>query len=277
MARAETGISLTLNIFCHPRGPWCGCCGIVCTAAGLLCSLAALPAQAIEIYGNEVAEAAVMAAGEREISAAAQASRPSGVLPGQVLAAESGAATLVQLTGAWGLGNGWQAAAEVVLMASCDGQTAVDGWRISAQRVLDLGEEAPLSLSAVVHASGDAHGAFAAELRPVIALQAGELVAALNPVLILASDGSSSVAPCAKLRWQPPRGFALDLEYYAGLGPMDDLDPGAAAQQALYAGLDVDVAGSAADPWRLRVAAGHPLQSAAADDWSFKAAMVRAF
>lgn len=278
MARAATATSRTSNTFCYRRAPGCGGCCLVCTAAGLLCSLATRPADAIEIYGNEVAEAAVMDAGDREISAAAQASRLSGVLPGRAPASDPGATTLMHLSGAWGLGHGWQAAAEVVLMASPGGPSGVGGWRISAQRVLDLGDEAPLSLSAVVNASGDAHGAFAAELRPVIAVQAGDMLAALNPVLILASDGSSSLEPCAKLRWQPPQGFALDLEYYAGLGPIDSpAVAGATTTQAVYAGLDVDVAGDADDPWQLRVAAGHPLQGGGGTDWSFKAAMVHAF
>lgn len=254
------------------------CIGPSCWALAFLCALTPRAAESLEIYGNEVAEAAVMAPEEREFAVAIRASHPTGTLPGPPLQSDSAAATLLQLSQGWGLGDGWQAAVELVVLRTCDGHAGLDAWKLSAQRSLDLGDDAPLSLSAAVALSGGADGGWAAELRPVLALQAGEVVAAFNPVVVLASDGSSSMEPCAKLQWQPPIGFALGVEYYAGLGPVDALSSVAQdAQQSVFAGLDMDVAGPSADPWLVHLAVGRPLDRSAAGDWSFKAALVHDF
>lgn len=258
-------------------GPLRRCLGLGCAAA-LGCSLAVGEACALEIYGNEVVEPAVLAVGDGEFAVATQTSRAQGSLPGSAPSGDRDAETRLQLAQVWGLGGGWQAAAEAVLFDAPGGAAGLDGWKLCVQHSVAADSDAPLSVSAVAALSGDRHGAWAAELRPVLALQAGDWRAALNPLVVLDSSGGSSVAPCAKLLWQPPRGVTLGLEYYAELGPLEALGAaGQALQQAVYAGLDADFAGAAAGPWHLSVAAGQVLGSAGAEDWRLKASLQAGF
>jgi hypothetical protein len=77
------------------------------------------------------------------------------------------------------------------------------------------------------------------EFRPIIAYARGRLFVAVNPIIGWALSGETHAAPdlepCAKVRVDTRPGFGAGVEYYAGLGRLDDILPGRLQEHFLYA------------------------------------------
>jgi hypothetical protein len=113
------------------------------------------------------------------------------------------------------------------------------------------------------------------EVRPILAWGRGRWFVAVNPILGWSLSGATSAAPalepCAKVQVAVARQVGVGLEYYAGLGRLDDLRPWSQQQHVLY------LVGDLLDgPLELNVGVGRGL-SAATDAWTFKAIFGKVF
>ena len=113
------------------------------------------------------------------------------------------------------------------------------------------------------------------ELRPILAYQRGRLFAAVNPIFGWALSGATSAAPdlepCAKLRADTGLGVGLGVEYYAGLGRLDDLPRFQDQEHFLY------LVGDLLDgPVEVNAGVGHGL-TAASDAWTLKVIVGKTF
>lgn len=125
---------------------------------------------------------------------------------------------------------------------------------------------------------------WANELRPIFGYKDGWLLASFNPIIGYAFTGDERMKPHfepALKGWiNTQRGFALGVEYYAGLGlfsrgfaPLREQEHLAlvAFDLAEPAGRDDD------DGWELNVAFGHGFGPATAQDWLLKTIVGKAF
>jgi hypothetical protein len=113
------------------------------------------------------------------------------------------------------------------------------------------------------------------ELRPILAYARGRWFVAVNPILGWTLSGPASAAPelepCAKLRLDTGRHVGLGVEYYAGLGRVDDLQPLARQEHFVY------LVGDLLDgPIELNLGVGHGLTEAS-DAWTIKVIVGRTF
>jgi hypothetical protein len=113
------------------------------------------------------------------------------------------------------------------------------------------------------------------ELRPIVAYGRGRWFAAVNPILGWALSGSTSAAPelepCAKVRFDAGHHVGIGLEYYAGLGRLNDILPAVQQEHFLY------LAGDLLDgPIELNLGVGRGLTEAS-DDWTIKMIVGKVF
>lgn len=110
----------------------------------------------------------------------------------------------------------------------------------------------------------------ALEVRPILGWRNPDWLVAFNPVLGFDRAGPTkgntpSFEPSLKAARTVARGVMAGLEYYAGLGPANDLLPRSQQEHSLYVALDVDRA-----PWVFNFGVGRGLTSAT-DRWTVKA------
>lgn len=125
---------------------------------------------------------------------------------------------------------------------------------------------------------------WANELRPILGVREGRFLFLVNPIVGYAFTGPERFQPHfepgAKAWIDTRKGFALGLEYYAGLGLFGH---GFAAfrEQEHLALLAFDLVGppgaSDDDDWELNVAFGRGFGPATAQDWLLKTIVGRAF
>jgi hypothetical protein len=113
------------------------------------------------------------------------------------------------------------------------------------------------------------------EVRPILGWGRGRWFVAVNPILGWALSGDLAAAPelepCAKVQLAVARQVGLGVEYYAGLGRVDDLLPWSRQQHVVY------LVGDLLDgPLELNVGVGRGL-TGATDDWTLKAIFGKAF
>jgi hypothetical protein len=113
------------------------------------------------------------------------------------------------------------------------------------------------------------------EFRPIVAVARGRWFAAINPILGWALSGDRHAAPelepCGKLRADTGLGFALGVEYYAGLGRLDELATFRDQQHFVY------LTGDLVDgPLDVNAGVGRGL-TPASDDWTVKVILGKAF
>lgn len=112
------------------------------------------------------------------------------------------------------------------------------------------------------------------EFRPIFAYGRGRWFVAVNPILGWELTGerhwAPALEPCGKVRFAVVERFGLGLEYYAGLGRLDEILPIADQEHFIY------LAGDLLDgPFELNVAVGRGLTDAS-DTWTVKAIVGKA-
>jgi hypothetical protein len=128
----------------------------------------------------------------------------------------------------------------------------------------------------------DAEG-WANELRPIFGYDDGHWLFDVNPIFGYALSGPEKfrpeLEPCAKAAWNTQRGFRLGLEYYSGLGLLNEgLTPRRLQEHMLYVVFDrANPAGNESDGWEVNVGLGRSLTDASPNTWSLKAIVGRAF
>lgn len=126
---------------------------------------------------------------------------------------------------------------------------------------------------------------WANEFRPIVAWDDGRWHFGVNPIFGYALSGPHAFEPefepCGKVAWNTQKGFALGVEYYAGLGLMSEGFSHLRQQDHLvFAVLDLaPPQGAAEDPhaWELNLAVGHGLTAATGTDWVVKSIVGRSF
>lgn len=135
-----------------------------------------------------------------------------------------------------------------------------------------------------VPAEIEEHG-WANEFRPIVAWTNGVWTAALNPIFGYALTGPDKFKPefepCGKVSWNTQRGFAVGVEYYAGLGLMSEgFSPVGQQEHLAFATFDLAAPKDAAEDkkaWELNAAIGHGLTSGTAQEWVVKTIVGKPF
>jgi hypothetical protein len=120
------------------------------------------------------------------------------------------------------------------------------------------------------------------EIRPVIGWRSKWIGLWLNPIIGWSLTGSDKLkpelAPAARVSVNTQRGFALGVEYYAGLGAFADLLPARQQSHLLFAAVDLaPPEGAAASPWSVNFGIGCGLTDATPQRFVLKAIVGRAF
>lgn len=120
------------------------------------------------------------------------------------------------------------------------------------------------------------------ELRPIVAWSDGRILLDVNPILGFNLSGGDDFRlapePCAKFSYDTRLGFALGLEYYAGLGFLNAVPALRDQEHLLFAAFDlVPAPGQPASPWELNVGLGAGLTPATGQHFLIKAIFGRTF
>jgi hypothetical protein len=107
------------------------------------------------------------------------------------------------------------------------------------------------------------------ELRPIAGYRGKDWLLAANPILGWAlsgpaHDGKPEFSPAVKIARNVAQGMAFGVEYYAGLGKINNILPHAEQSHTLYFALDYD-----RKPWVFNVGIGRGLNGAT-DRWTLK-------
>jgi hypothetical protein len=81
------------------------------------------------------------------------------------------------------------------------------------------------------------------EIRPIIGLRKGDYEFIVNPIVDAGfkSDGQATLAPCARFAYKLKEDLSVGVEYYTGLGPVDNLLPFEEEQHNIYGVVDFKV------------------------------------
>jgi hypothetical protein len=113
------------------------------------------------------------------------------------------------------------------------------------------------------------------EVRPILAVAHGRWFAAVNPIfgwsLSAPARASPELEPCAKVQFDTRHHLGLGVEYYSGLGYLDELPGWRGQQHLLFA-----VADLLDGPLELNAGLGRGL-TAASDGWIVKLIVGKAF
>jgi hypothetical protein len=179
-----------------------------------------------------------------------------------------------------GLREWWELGAYLQLAtAPSRSEAHFGGWKLRTKFVIPQRHTGPftLGLNMEVGRGVAALGSneYDTELRPILAWGRGPWFAAVNPILGWALSGSRSAVPelepCAKLRFDTGHRVGVGLEYYAGLGRVNDLLPLQQQQHFVY------LVGDLLDgPVELNVGLGRGLTDAS-DAWTIKMIVGRTF
>jgi hypothetical protein len=120
---------------------------------------------------------------------------------------------------------------------------------------------------------------WANEFRPIVGYENGYVLFDINPIFGYALTGDEALKPhfepAAKAAINTQQGFALGLEYYAGLGLLSSgFLPRSEQEHLLFAVFDLAQPAQApepeADPWELNIALGRSLTDATDREWIAK-------
>ena len=84
------------------------------------------------------------------------------------------------------------------------------------------------------------------KLRPILGYRDPQWLVAFNPILDVAISGDShepQFSPCLKIARSIAQGYALGIEHYADMGPLDHIG-GKQQGHSLYAALDISKGGA---------------------------------
>lgn len=277
-------------VCCEYRRWGRACCGLVlgaCLAAN--CPLQRIAsAYAAPLSTLDVAEADVVAPRQWQLEAQSLCLLDSMSLPGQNFGTDPRGSTRLSVSVAQGLptfsaqtdndahAGAWQLGAEIQAVAQAVGPAAVGAWKATTRVAVVEPGAGPGEVSLAGELARVA-GSWGAELRPILVWHSDKWTAALNPVVVWTEGAAPSLEPCGKLQWRSERGYALGLEYYAGLGPLGDLSTGAQTQ-AFLASVDVTWGSPTEElPWSGHLLLAEPVGAAAAGDWAVKAAVSKQF
>ena len=124
---------------------------------------------------------------------------------------------------------------------------------------------------------------WANEIRPILGWSDGVWMLAVNPILGYALTGTErfkpEFEPCGKLSWNTQQGFAVGVEYYAGLGLLaEGFAPLGQQEHLIFAVFDLaSPTGQPDARWEFNAAIGHGLTSGTAQEWVVKTIVGRAF
>jgi hypothetical protein len=174
----------------------------------------------------------------------------------------------------------WEVGAYLQLVAAPgEGEAHFGGFKLRSKFVVPRAYTGPfviglnLELGRGAAVVGD--GIWGTEVRPILVWTPGRWLFAFNPILGWAVTGerhaSPDFEPAAKLRWDTGRGFGVGAEYYAGLGLLGDLLPGAQQEHTAY--VVMDLLDSA---FELNAGVGRGLTDAT-NAWTVKVILGRAF
>ena len=117
---------------------------------------------------------------------------------------------------------------------------------------------------------------YAVELRPIVGYRGRDWLLVANPVLGWDltgpdHDGKPDFSPQAKVARNVAQGVALGVEYYAGLGKVNNILPHAQQSHTLYFALDYEL-----KSWAINFAVGRGL-NVATDRWTLKSIIALPF
>jgi hypothetical protein len=81
------------------------------------------------------------------------------------------------------------------------------------------------------------------EIRPIIGLRKGDYEFIINPIVDVGfgENGGATLAPAARLARKFGKNLSLGVEYYTGLGPIQDIVPFNEQQHNIYAVADFKI------------------------------------
>jgi hypothetical protein len=127
------------------------------------------------------------------------------------------------------------------------------------------------------------HG-WANEFRPILGYDNGWVLIDFNPIFGYALSGPEKFKPdfepAGKFSLNTQAGFALGVEYYAGLGLLQNLPPVSKQEHILFYTFDLKPPKGQEEnksPWELNVAIGRGLTNNTGAQWIAKAIMGRSF
>jgi hypothetical protein len=142
------------------------------------------------------------------------------------------------------------------------------GWKLRAKFVVPERVKLPLTLGINVELGrvplNVEEAGWANEFRPILSWEHGQFGLTFNPIFGFALTGPDAFKPdfepALKTKWNTNRGFALGLEYYAGLGRFDGFDPLRDQTHLVFAVFDLEPpvgdGPPTTSPWELNVAVG---------------------
>jgi hypothetical protein len=81
------------------------------------------------------------------------------------------------------------------------------------------------------------------EIRPIIGFRKGDYEFIVNPIVDagFGQNGQATLAPCARFARKLSETVSIGVEYYTGLGPVDNILPFDEEQQNIYGVVDFKV------------------------------------
>ncbi len=81
------------------------------------------------------------------------------------------------------------------------------------------------------------------EIRPIIGFRTGDYEFIVNPIVDagFGSNGQATLAPCARFAYKLKEDLSVGIEYYTGLGPVDNLLPFEEEQHNIYGVVDFKI------------------------------------
>ena len=257
--------------------------------ATLLACFAAAPAFAIDRFEIQVYDDDVGAPGQFGLEVHGNytiAGHRSGDYPGAVPAHQAGRLTLEP---AIGVTDWLEFGAYLQFLAQPDVGVRWAGAKVRAKFVVPERMHLPVHLGINVEvgrvpAEIEQNG-WANEFRPIVAWTNGVWTAALNPIIGYALTGPErfkpEFEPCGKVSWNTQHGFAVGVEYYAGLGLMSEgFAPLGQQEHLAFAVFDLAAPKGAEEDkkaWELNAAIGHGLTSGTAQEWVVKTIVGKPF
>ncbi len=156
------------------------------------------------------------------------------------------------------------------------------GWKLRAKFVAPLRLKLPLILGINVELGRVPlrveEAGWANEFRPIVGVALGRFAATFNPIFGFALTGKTAgkpdFEPALKGKVHVDHGFALGVEYYAGLGRFDrGFSPLREQEHLLFAVFDLepeDHAQADGSGWELNIGVGRALSAATPQTWVVK-------
>ena len=258
-------------------------------AIGLILTLQALPAQALDRFEIQVYDDDVNEPGSFGLEVHGNytiVGHRSGDYPG---AAPAHQAARLTLEPAIGVTDWLEFGAYLQFFVQPDAGALWGGAKVRAKFVVPERMHLPVHLGlnaelGIVPHALEQNG-WANEFRPIVAWTDGVWTAAFNPIFGYALTGSErfkpEFEPCGKLSWNTQHGFAIGVEYYAGLGLLSEgFAPLGQQEHLAFAVFDLAPPKDAVEnkkAWELNAAIGHGLTSGTAQEWVVKTIVGKPF